>query len=259
MPKLHICPNLITKTLPMHLNSLELFFSNYRVIARQSNPKHQEYHDQYHTIFKGLSAQLHEIRQQEERVAPSFNIFNIIKMGSYEAITHTPFLAHLLDPRGSHAQGDLFYNIFLDHLPTPRKVQFRTSSILVSPEHWTNDGYIDIFIRSQDPQKPFCIVLENKIDASDQPKQMSRYYEYALQIMGDKGKILLVYLTKFGKDLSPDSMGSGVQEDLRKIDCLHSVTYNGFISSFLKDAIPQIKAPTVRHTVEQYLQLISAF
>lgn len=240
------------------LPALKQFFAGYRSVAGQVDP--QEQAGRYDTFFRGLSVQLRRVRELEAGAAPGFNIFSIIRMEAYEALTHTPVLAHLLDPRGSHAQGDLFYTAFLDHLPTERKEQFRTSRLFVAPEHWTNDGFIDIFIRSQDPQKPFCIVLENKIDAGDQPRQLSRYFEYAARQLGyPEDQILLLYLTKAGYLPSPASMPTEEQERLRGKDCLHAVSYRGFVSAFLKAAVPHIQAPSVRHTVQQYLHLISSF
>ena len=35
-------------------------------------------------------------------------------MGSSEVFTHTPILKELLDPRGSHGQGNLFLKSFID-------------------------------------------------------------------------------------------------------------------------------------------------
>ena len=43
-----------------------------------------------------------------------FNLLKISGMGSSEVFTHTPILKELLDPRGSHGQGNLFLKSFID-------------------------------------------------------------------------------------------------------------------------------------------------
>ena len=41
--------------------------------------------------------------------APNFNLFEILELEGKEVSTHSAFLAHLLDPTETHAQGNLFY------------------------------------------------------------------------------------------------------------------------------------------------------
>jgi hypothetical protein len=45
-----------------------------------------------------------------------YNLFHILKIRHYESRVHTPFLVNLLSPKGSHAQGDLFYRVFLEQV-----------------------------------------------------------------------------------------------------------------------------------------------
>lgn len=61
--------------------------------------------------YKLLKPRLDEINRYE---AEYFNIFNILKLDYAEVRVHTPFIANLLNPKGTHAQGDLFYKAFIE-------------------------------------------------------------------------------------------------------------------------------------------------
>jgi hypothetical protein len=45
--------------------------------------------------------------------ARCYNLFDIIKIKHLEEKVHTPIIANLLDPKGSHAQQTLFYESFI--------------------------------------------------------------------------------------------------------------------------------------------------
>ena len=42
----------------------------------------------------------------------NFNIFDVLKLSTSEVRTHSAFLAELLNPEGSHGQGDIFLRLF---------------------------------------------------------------------------------------------------------------------------------------------------
>ena len=95
-----------------------------------------------------------------------FNVFSILGVEADEVRTHSAFLVDLLDPQGSHRQGDAFQKLFLkvalnhsgpDEYGDPEPLQ-------VSKEASTDHGQIDILLEN----KGACIVVENKIYAEDQ-------------------------------------------------------------------------------------------
>src|SRR5580692_3482102 len=45
-----------------------------------------------------------------------FNIFKILGIGHYEVATHSPMLGNLLNPKGSHGQGDVFLRLFVNSM-----------------------------------------------------------------------------------------------------------------------------------------------
>ena len=141
-----------------------------------------------------LNAPMMEARRQE---APRYNVFQVLKIRHYEARVHTPFLVNLLSPKGSHAQGDLFYRSFVNRvLPEEGDKLFHQWERLdVVDEQYTGDGFIDIWIRNHAQHGRYCIIIENKVFAGDQKDQLSRYYDYARSLGFDDSEIRLFYLT----------------------------------------------------------------
>lgn len=56
-------------------------------------------------------------RLEEARAtAPQYNVFRLLGLKRAEIGLHSPFLADLLNPHGTHGQGSLFLRHFLDTL-----------------------------------------------------------------------------------------------------------------------------------------------
>ncbi|MEZ9568394.1 PD-(D/E)XK nuclease family protein [Vibrio splendidus] len=124
---------------------------------------------------------------------PQYNLFSVLRSDSDEVRLHSRFLADILNPKGSHNHGKVFLADFLQ-----RQSIDITGDIKVDCEYKN----IDILIRSHDT----AVIIENKIYASDQDKQLQRYY----QTMRSEGykDIHLFYLTLDGKKPSPESIGN---------------------------------------------------
>ena len=140
-----------------------------------------------------------KIRAEKERKGEFFNIFSILRMERDEVHTHSAMLSELLSPNGSHGQGGAFLKLFLkmvvhkeDLVADTAEVETEFSIGAVS-EDGKSGGRIDIVVRFPN----YLILIENKIDAGDQPSQLERYNNYALEKVG-KGNYTLLYLTKNG-------------------------------------------------------------
>ena len=119
-----------------------------------------------------------------------FNIFNILKLTSDE-VSHSKFIAMLLNPKGDHCMNDLFLNLFLKTINNKECNLFDFSNAEVKTEYSFGNGQIDILINTNKKK----IIIENKIYAKDQDKQLKRYHDF------DKNAILL-YLTLNGNEPS---------------------------------------------------------
>ena len=178
------------------------------------------------------AARFHD-RHEADRREP-FNVFSVLRSEHDEVNLHSRFLTSLLDHRQSPEDSRENLADFLDQFGIQ---EFDHDSATVDRE-WSN---IDILICDQSSMK--AVIIENKILAADQPRQLQRYAEQ----MGDYERHIL-YLTLDGREASENSAGA---VDYRCI-------------SYKSDLVPWLRGcqkraydePALRESVAQYLQLI---
>lgn len=186
-----------------------------------------------------------------------FNVFNVLGLSTNETRTHSAFLAELLNPYGSHGMGDLFLKRFLIythiedlHLDTPNAYVEVERSIGEIDEDYEHGGRIDIIVESTGGKG---IIIENKIYAIDQPKQLVRYHNYAESTYDD---YRLLYLSLDKGEASPDSTrGNNVQ--LFAGEDYLSVTYRNEILTWLCDCLEELPQNKVVYIIlKQYIDLL---
>jgi hypothetical protein len=167
-----------------------------------------------------------------------FNIFSILRDEHDEVNLHSLFLAELLNPKGTHEQGNVFLRKFLD---LNEISEFQLKNTYVKKEYKN----IDILI-ANDTQ---AIILENKIYAEDQPRQLARYYKI-IQAEGFKD-IFVIYLTLDGNDPSRQSIDNAFEDDI-----LYKVSYKDDVNSWLDECLKEVVLfPVLRETIVQYQRL----
>ena len=181
-----------------------------------------------------------------------FNIYEILDLRTKEVRTHSSFIAELLNPQGMHLLGDSFLKVFKNHLQkkdipftldidsTVCKVEFGIGS--KNNIDFTG-GRIDIFLIDKNGHS---ITIENKIDATDQDDQLTRYCNY------NQEKNTVIYLTKFGEEPSEKSI-----KNLSKKSSYYLLSYNSDIIKWLE--VCQSIAydqPILRESIKQYKILI---
>ena len=173
-----------------------------------------------------------------------FNIFSITKIERKEVDTHSAMLVELLDIKGSHSQGSIFLRLFFESISCLKNISVDYSSARIKKEKPYNGGKdrIDIIIEFDN----FNLIIENKIDAKDQPDQLKRYDELSQKL---NKKYLVVYLTKYGTEASEKShKGVVVYEPL---------SYKLDILKWLELCIKEVAlVPQVRELIVQYSNLI---
>lgn len=193
-------------------------------------------------------------RTEKEKKGDFFNIFSILRAETDEVKTHSAFLAELLNPNGTHGQRDLFLKNFLkiiapneDLITENAEVNIEYSIGPIS-EDYKSGGRLDILIRL--PKSNYLILIENKIDAGDQPYQLFRYNKYAKET---KCEYKLLYLTKYGHNPSETSTGKIDNEPFW--EC---ISYSQDIKNWLNKCLENIKnASPVAETIRQYIGLIN--
>lgn len=224
----------------------------------------------------------------------NFNIFSVMNMEHSEVNTHSSIIGELLNPKGSHGQGSVFLDLFveeikenfnseenkieLDHFGTliNDKICERTISI---GNNWENvtGGRIDLIV--EDDRQ--IVIIENKIYAIDQPYQLIRYKNYA-QTRPHKNAFFF-YLTLDGKDLKEQEepypqndikiIGSNFRYDNKNEHdnfktenrglthvhyCLYyPISFEIHIRVWIEKCLEKMHSlPIIRETLVQYLHLI---
>ena len=143
----------------------------------------------------------------------NFEVFTILYPAHYEVNLHTRFLAEMLNPYGEHLQEDAFLKLFVDRFinntwetETKEKWHFDIENTWVERERKN----IDILISNNKNQ---AIIIENKIRAGDQDKQLERYSN-----LKEDQDHKVIYLTLDGKRPSENSVGN--LKEVKKILCI---------------------------------------
>ena len=191
-------------------------------------------------LSKEVSRENNKLEEKKSR-GESFNIFSICGVNHYE-VTHSAIIAEFLDPQGSHGQGLAFVKAFVESLNL-QDFDFSLNGVKVATEMVTPNGRIDIVISNNNKQ---AIIIENKIYASDQWKQLKRYDDFAKTKYTNGYKIL--YLTLNGNDPNDD--------ESREVEYITISYKHHIIDWLLQCKLLAIDKPLIRETLNQYIQHI---
>ena len=197
-----------------------------------------------------------EQAQQEERnrKGENYNLFSILSIERYE-LKHSALIANLFDPEGSHGCGDAFLRAFFEIALKERTYLFEDCTLPHSyTEYYTGPiagdtgGRIDILVKSS----RYGLIIENKIYAGDQDKQLTRYDNYGRETFGADG-YLLVYLTLYGCDASKESTATKSAEEVGYL----RLSYAEDILRWLEQCVRLAdNKPLVRESLNQYIRTI---
>ena len=197
-----------------------------------------------------------EQAQQKERnrKGENYNLFSILSIERYE-LKHSALIANLLDPEESHGCGDAFLRAFFEIALKDLAYPFEDCTLPHSyTEYYTGPiagdtgGRIDILVKSSH----YGLIIENKIYAGDQDKQLTRYDNYGKETFGADG-YLLVYLTLYGCDASKESTATKSAEEVGYL----RLSYAEDILRWLEQCVRLAdNKPLVRESLNQYIRTI---
>ena len=212
------------------------------------------------------------LKKEKSKRGEDFNVFKIMHVENDEVRTHSAMLAALMDPKGTHSCGTVFLELFCQQLQnfvcdskysnfvfdsTNATVNIEKSIGGISRDK-EEGGRMDILIESGNVQgdKTKAIIIENKIYASDQTKQLYRYYQFAEQKYGLENSLIL-YLTLDGH--SPHDISvTGSSRKMKKNEDYFCISYRDFIRPWLQKCTEKaFDKPLVRETIIQYRNLLS--
>ena len=197
-----------------------------------------------------------EQSQQEERnrKGENYNLFSILSIERYE-LKHSALIANLLDPKGSHGCGDAFLRAFFEIALKERAYPFKDCTLPDSyTEYYTGPivgdtgGRIDILVKSS----RYGLIIENKIYAGDQDKQLTRYDNYGKKTFGADG-YRLVYLTLYGDDASKESTATKSAEEVAYLRLSYAEDILRWLGQCVRLADNK---PLVRESLNQYIRTI---
>lgn len=208
------------------------------------------------SVLNGIRSMLalnNQVNVEARKRGEDYNIFEILGE-KYSELAHSAFIADIINPKGSHALGSAPLQFFLNNIGvikwSERDIDNADVSIEVSANGETDDewGRMDIVIKSNDK----VIIIENKIYAGDQPKQLRRYKTYAEQHFPQNHTLL--YLTLDGhvaSDLSTDGLEEGKD--------YFAISYKKDIMNLVDECIKfAVRKPLVREVLNQYMKTVES-
>jgi len=187
-------------------------------------------------LLKKLNKSYVKYQKLNQLSLNSFNIFSILRKANDEVNLHSKFIFELLNPNGSHQQGDRFLKLFFKELNLEQKSH--------TYEVFREKFNIDILLTSQHR----AIMIENKIDSQDHSNQLSNYYQRIQEEGYVENQIIFFYLTLFEEEPNEVKMKQKVR----------NITYQYEIRNWIEACIKEvIKLPILRDTLVQYLKLIN--
>lgn len=205
---------------------------------------------QLQSLLKQISIILDKeksLKQRRYDSGETFNVFEVLRLQRDEVRLHSAFIAALLDPKGPHGLKTKLLESFLQVMKAD-DILLDLDTVRVEKEMFIGQitksgeegGRMDIVLMDKHKN---AIVIENKIGARDQPKQLLRYDNYCKKHFN---KYSIYYLTKKGVAPSDESFGGKEFE-------YWTASYSEDILSWLDDCIviSEMVRP-VNETIKQY-------
>lgn len=189
-------------------------------------------------------------KEQRNQNGDSFNLFQSLCISTNELV-HSKMIAELLNPNGAHRKGSIFLEKFLSIYNIGFKIDTKTA--MVSTEYnigtitkdYSYGGKIDVLVSDADKH---ALIIENKIYAGDQKKQLYRYAKYAKQ---NHNKYIIVYLTLDCHE--PTTFSTGKKPDYEYI----MYSYEDDILPWLDECMKEcIKGSILYNSILQYSQCV---
>lgn len=210
----------------MNRDSIATYYKDFPLEKPQTRLTRHEL-DSYYAV---MEVKIEHDRQALAEFNPNLNVWEAVNIARSE-LKHCSFLRWLLDPRGSHYQGDLFLKRFSESFPREIPKDELSSCKVKSEDFYHGVGRVDISITG----RSFIIVIEAKIDADEQEDQVSRYG----QLRQDSPKnVVIVFLTKDGRE--PDTGDADL-----------CIAWKD-IGEICKEFIKECKNPWLAELVRQY-------
>ena len=153
---------------------------------------------------------IEEIRLKKRKIPIPFNILRIFKNHTNE-VKNSTLLKEILN---AEINGTCLRVDFIQYLNTLFNWNLDIQAIqpVEIEKYCDNSGRIDIFIEG----KNFTLIIENKIDAGDQDRQLERYTTFVRDTYPTEVHVHVIYLTRWGYEPSEISLSKEERTKLGK-------------------------------------------
>jgi len=210
--------------------------------------------------FKNLFEQVKQFKKEQEkqkqRGLNNYNILTTVLKKHDEVRLHSRMIASFLDPYGEHYQSTLFLDKFLEVLNVSNfHIDSKNCSVY---REYKN---IDLYITDGDKH----IIIENKLYAGDQSKQIERYVKIIEKENKDleTNDILVIYLSINRDKPSKDSLGSlsikngFLERKKKKIAIFRSIHYRKEVLNWLEKSQNEMQNITnLNEVFRQYIDVV---
>ncbi len=152
-------------------------------------------------LIRNASAYLEEYQKTRDEIGLEYNIFTLMDIERDEVETHENMIFTILNYRTNAKLSQKLKKRFLISMGLPKS--FWSETWTVEKEYYTeSNGRMDLFFHTEGHSKK-CVVVELKVGAGDQKRQIKRYEEYVLAKKYEDYRI--IYLTLDGRKPSAQS------------------------------------------------------
>jgi hypothetical protein len=230
--------------------------------------------DKHQNLLKQVGFLLNSYNKLAKITGENFNIFSVMGMESNEVKTHSAIIGHLLDPNGSHGLDNIPLELFIKQIipNSAEKEPSEEENLILNrfnldikscqvkiEEHvgkisddYSEGGRIDVVVKDN---VNGAIIIENKIYAEEQKKQLVRYSKAYPNAP-------IIFLTLDGHDsTSTNDINTVIDvESNKKLE----INKDYFLMSYEKDILEwlenclkeAVKFPMLREVLQQYIYLI---
>lgn len=140
-------------------------------------------------------------KYEEENIKNGYgnNIYSLLNVERDEVMTHEGSIYKIFQTNYNQEINQELFLTFMRAMELEEK--YYKTEWEVEKEYFIGDGRIDLFFHSSD--NTLAVVVELKIDAGDQEKQLARYYDFMKR--SNYADFEIVYLTLDGKEPSEQS------------------------------------------------------
>lgn len=177
-------------------------------------------------------------------LSSDFNLFSYLNTAENDL---SDYLGMILDVTGPHGQKDLFLNLFINYL-RDLGLNIEQQNYKVEREYWA-DGRVDIYLHNNNT----AIIIENKPWATDQDKQLERYYKYICSIK--LSNVYVLYLSP-GSDPAQTSMDPELLRNLKAENKFRTIPLINLAEEFLTKAYHQCESLKFRFFIADFIQFL---